>query len=124
MARDDYDVIVYKVLVYLYACMKHKIIFEEETFDKSVREKVDNDDYFINVLRMMQDEGLLERLTFVNVWGGDVFLTSDIKDARITSKGIHYLEENERMHRVGNWLKESVDIIAKLASLAGLSVNL
>ena len=32
MAKDDYDVIVYRVLVYFYACMKRKIMFEEETF--------------------------------------------------------------------------------------------
>lgn len=33
MAKDDYHVIVYKVLLYLYAVLKRKIVFDKISFD-------------------------------------------------------------------------------------------
>ena len=120
MAKDDYDAIVYRVLVYLYACLKRKILFEEETFQEAVRKNVESDGYFFDVLRMMQEEGLIKDLCFKKTWGGDMILISDISDARITPTGIHYLEDNDIMKKVGNILKGAADTIAKLAAIIGL----
>lgn len=120
MAKDDYDVIVYRVLVYLYACLKRKIIFDETTFQATVRKNIENDEYFTSVLEMMQKEGLIEGLVFTKAWGGLVILASDIEDARITAEGIHYLKENSTMNKIGENLKDAVDIIASLASAIGL----
>lgn len=117
MAKDDYDVIVYRVLVYLYACLKHEIMFDRRVFDATVRKCVDNESYFLTVLQMMQTEGLIEGLDFADAWGGDSILISDLSDAKITVEGIHYLKENSVMRRVAEALKESVDIIAKLADI-------
>lgn len=120
MAKDDYHVIVYRMLVYLYACMKRKIMFEETTFEAAVRKYVVSDEYFADILRMMQEEDLIKGLLFVPAWGGDVILASDIDEARITPKGIRYLEENDKMKTIGEKLKESIDIISKLAAIIGL----
>lgn len=117
MAKDDYDVIVYRILVYLYACMKRKIMYEDTTFQAAVRKNVESDEYFTDILRMMQSEGLIEGLTFTRAWGGDVILLSEVKDAKITADGIRYLKENSAMNTVGEKLKESVDIISKLAGM-------
>ena len=117
MAKDDYNVIVYRVLVYLYACMKRKIMFEKATFQEAVRKNVESDTYFADILRMMQDEGLIEGLTFAKAWGGDVILITDVEDAKITAAGIRYLQENSTMKKVGDMLKETVDIISKLAAI-------
>lgn len=65
-------------------------------------------------------EGHIEGLVFTNSWGDEWIPTSDIQNARITPDGIHYLQENGRMKKVGEMLKESVDIIAKLASMIKL----
>lgn len=116
MAKDDYDVIVYRMLVYMYACMKREIMYEDATFQASVRKNVESDEYFADVLRMMQAEGLIEGLVFTKAWGGDVIISSDLKEAKITPHGIRYLKENAKMKLIGEALKESVDIIAKLAS--------
>lgn len=118
MAKDDYDVIVYRILVYLYAVLKQKIMFENLTFQKAVRKNVESDEYFTEILKMMQEEGLINGLVFAKAWGGIVLLASDISDAKITVAGIHYLNENSRMKQIGTMLKESVDLIAKLAVLA------
>ncbi len=120
MAKDDFDVIVYRVLVYLYACLKREIMFENVTFNESVRKNVSSDTYFADILRMMQGEGLIEGLEFANAWGGDCILVSSVSDARITAAGIRYLKENGTMKRVGDALKETVDIISKLASILQL----
>lgn len=116
MAKDDYEVIVYRVLVYLYACMKREIMYEEATFQASVRKNVDSDEYFADVLQMIQTEGLIEGLVFVGAWGGDIIMANSFQDAKITPQGIRYLKENAKMKQIGNVLKESVDIISKLAS--------
>ena len=121
MAKDDYDVIAYRVLVYLYACMKRKILFEDVTFQAAVRKNVESDEYFASILRMMQDEGYIRGLMFTDAWGGDFILASDIRNARITAAGIHYLQENSKMKKVGEALKESVDIISKLAQIVAIA---
>lgn len=122
MAKDDYDVIVYRVLVYLYACLKHKIMFEDETFNAAVKKNIDSDEYFVNVICMMQEEGLIRGLAFVKAWGGDVILASDMSEAKITPIGIQHLQENSKMKAVGEMLKATVDLISKLAVIIGLFV--
>ncbi len=120
MAKDDYDVIAYRVLVYFYACMKRKILFEEPAFQSSVMKNVESDEYFANVLRMMQEEGLIRGVVVKRVWGGTYILVSDPCDIEITVTGIRYLKENSTMKKVGDALKDAVDIIASLAELLAL----
>lgn len=122
MAKDDYEVIVYRVLVYMYACMKREIMYEDATFQAAVRKNVESDEYFADILMMMQSENLIEGLAFTKAWGGDMILMSEMKDAKITAEGIRYLKENSTMKAVGERLKESVDIISKLASAIMLFV--
>lgn len=117
MAKDDYFVIVYRVLVYLYGCLKRKNIYEDTTFQEQVRKNVESDEYFVDVLRMMQEDGLIDGLVFKKVWGGDVMLLNRFQDAKITSHGVLYLQENKKMKKVRETLKESADTIAKLAGI-------
>lgn len=115
MAKDDYDVIVYRLLVYLYGCLKRKILFDSAEFRETVKKNVESEEYFADVVRMMQQEGLIEGAVIIKAWGGDVIITSDLQDIKITSAGIHYLKDNSQMHKVGTILRESADIISKLA---------
>lgn len=117
MAKDDYDVILYRILVYLYACMKRKIIFDDDTFKESVRKNVKNDQYFYSILEMAQEEGYIDGLLFKKAWGQDKILMSDLADARITQDGIRYLCENGRMAKIGEALADTADIISKLAAI-------
>lgn len=39
MAKDDYDVVVFKISTYLYACMKRKIFFGVDTFNATISMK-------------------------------------------------------------------------------------
>lgn len=122
MAKDDYDVIVYRVLLYLYACLKRKIIFDDVTFKATAKKNVESDEYFESVLRMMQDEGLICGVITQKVWGNTYILCSDLCEMEITADGIHYLKENGRMQKIWGILKDAADITAELASKVGLFI--
>lgn len=117
MAKDDYDVIVYRVLVYLYACLKRRIQFDAVSFQASVKKDVKSEEYFSKVLEMMQEEQLIRGLEFAHASGKVTILMTDVSEAEITPAGIHYLQENSRMKRIGEALKQAVDVIAGLAQL-------
>lgn len=61
MVKDDYDVVVFRILV-LYAIFKGKQIFDRHIF-LNVISKVE-EDYLYRVLEMMQSEGLIEGVQF------------------------------------------------------------
>lgn len=114
MARDDYDVIVFKVLLYLYARLKRKVVFSKDDFYKKIGYEFIHEDYFADILRMMAEDGLIENLIFTNTWSIECRLCSDIEDARITSKGIHYLKENSRMNMIKEFLLKDIDTVITL----------
>lgn len=117
MAKDDYFALVYRVLAYLYACMKQQILFEKDTFQAAVKKHVKSEEYFADVLRRMQQDGLITGLSFRKAWGREWLLLSDVEDAEITSKGIEYLEENSAMKRVGESLKLLPELIGTLIKM-------
>lgn len=120
MARDDYNVIVFKILVYLYAVMKNNRIFVQKEFDKAIGRKDINEEYLLRVYKLMEDEGLIKNALFAEVWGNDLIALFEEKDLIITAQGIRYLEDNDKMKEVGQFLKQKVDTIIKLALEIGL----
>ena len=70
---------------------------------------------------MMSDEGLIEELAFKRAWGQDLIALFDESDMIITAKGIHYLEENDKMKKVGQYLLDKADTIANLVISTGLA---
>lgn len=120
MAKDDYDVLVFKILVYLYACLKRKILFNQVTFDRGIcRDRID-DGYFIDILRMVQEEGLITGVATVHAWDSVYMLLSDLREMRITPAGIHYLKENGTMRKGQKALTGAADIIGSLVGIVGL----
>lgn len=117
MAKDDYDVIVYKILVYLYGCLKRKTVFSQEVFNKIIKRDSLNDDYLNDVIRMTQQEGLIEGASFVKAWGNIYIMTSDYSDLQITPTGIHCLKENSTAQKIKEALLESADTIAGLIGI-------
>ncbi len=69
MSTNDYDVIVFKLLVYYYACLKHTTVFKQSEFDLITKKAGVNEEYLLYVLEMMQDEGLIKGLTLTRAWG-------------------------------------------------------
>lgn len=120
MAKDDYDVIAYKILLYFYACKKRKIIFDERVFKETACKNVESNEYLIDIIAMMQDEGLIKGAVFQNAWGHVKLLISDLQDIEITVDGIHYLKENSRSKKIKDGLIEAADIMADLIRIVRL----
>lgn len=117
MAKDDYDVLVYKILLYLYAVFKRKKVFDEEEFKEALKVKEISEEYLINILNSMQEENLIKGLSFINPWGGEVLLSNDYSCMKIKADGIHYLSENGKMKKVRDFLLENADIFASLIKI-------
>lgn len=119
MAKDDYEVIAYKILLYLYSCMKRITVFDTDEFNKTVRKNVESDEYFANILRLMQKEGLIEGVLVKKVWGA-CLLISDLKDMEITADGIRYLKDNSKIEKARTMIMESADLFSNLIGLLHL----
>ncbi|MBP2057005.1 hypothetical protein J2Z60_000167 [Lactobacillus colini] len=115
MSKDDYDVLAFKVLLYLYAIFKGKQVFDINIFKKAVT-NID-DGYLNRILSMMKDEKLIQGLAFQKVWGNEKIIINDLSDMSITSDGIHYLLENKRMTKVKKLLLNQTGTIGSLIKM-------
>jgi hypothetical protein len=106
MAKDDYDYLVFRILVYLYACLKRKCSYDSRTLARKVAGGDVQEDYFEDVLRMMQEEGLVSGLQFTQAWGREYLLVDGLEQLRITSAGIRYLLDNGKMQKIGKMVTE------------------
>lgn len=102
MARDDYHVIAYKILVYLYECLKRgekpkQVYYSDIAYDI-------NRAYWENIMRCLSQEGLIEGLIIGNVVGCSEPMIST-RNIMITPKGIEYLEENSTIAKAAEFLK-------------------
>lgn len=120
MAKDDYEIIVYKILVYYYACMKRKALYDKDIFRKTICKDVESDEYLTDVLITMQEDGLIRGIETTGAWGNVRILISDLSDVRITSAGISFLKDNSKMQKVKNILIETVDVVGSLIKILGL----
>ena len=117
MAKNDYDVIVYKILLYLYAVLKREIVFRKDTFDELISKADISNEYLADILRMMQDEGLIEGALIIRAWGGDSIIAGDMTRIRITAAGIRYLKDNSKMQKIREALVEIPGLAATLINI-------
>lgn len=110
MAKNDYHVIVYQVLSYLYACLKGgKDPSAEELRAIALKAEL-NERYWHYILKSLVDYRLI---------GGCVVMDVDNTFARvhgldgafITPTGIEYLTDNAFMEKAKRFLKDAKDII-------------
>lgn len=115
MSKDDYQVIVFKILLYFYACLKRDITYEYETFIATVGDI--NRDYLHDVLLMMQDSGYIKGIKYVKAWGNEIVITSNYQEIKITEKGIDYLTQNNTMKKVKDYLLSLTGLIPTLIKI-------
>lgn len=111
MARDDYFVIVYKILAYLYESLKNGLkpdiynILTAETYN------IENS-YFEYILKELQKEGYIDGVKI-----GQSLECEFIKitpTITIKPKGIEYLQENSIFSRVKKTIKDIKDTIPRI----------
>lgn len=107
MAKDDYFVIAYRILSYLYACFKAGEKAEKAMFDSSALGI--NNGYWVNVIESLYREGYIMGVAFPSAIGD--FPAVVIHNIKITQKGIEFLEDNGKMKKAAEVLKTIKDIV-------------
>ena len=120
MARDDYDVVVFKILLYYYAVFKGTILFNKAEFKRAIKCDSFTDGYLERVLKLMSEENLINGVHVSKAWGNQYMMLNDLSDIEITAVGIHYLKENSRMETVKKYLLDHVEFISMLVNVANL----
>lgn len=108
MARDDYFVISYKLLKYLYDCLKRGMPPNTEVLNSdffSIKEE-----YWQYILRTLHDDGYIGGILMNALLGGKPYATR-IDQAEITPKGIFYLDENSVFKKIKGTVKDIADMI-------------
>ncbi len=112
MAKDDYWVVVYKLLNYYYLKMKRGEPIDEAEIDAHVL-GISNP-YLLDVYRNLFQDGFLTGLKVTTDGTGRSYV-EDFEMVRITTKVVEYLEGNSKMAQVYRVLKEIKDWIPGLS---------
>ena len=104
MASDDFDVIQFKVLTYLYQCIKDGVNPSPERAYAKV-----NPVYWSAVLGDLRDHGYVKADSLVFVDG------ERYSNIRITSEGVEFLRESPKMRRVKEFLDSAFDAVLHVA---------
>jgi hypothetical protein len=120
MAIDDYDVVVFKILLYYYAIFKGTILFNETEFKRAIKYDSFADGYLERVLKLMSEENLIDEVYVSKAWGNQYMMLNDLSDIEITAEGIHYLKENSGMENVKKYLLDHVEMISALINIVSL----
>ena len=108
MAKNDYFVIVYKILSYLYECMKagkepaqEDIACDSQLFHISQR-------YWNHIMSELVAREYVIGIYEVETLGMHGFVIG--RDAAITRSGMQFLEENSMMHKVKKFLGKGFEL--------------
>lgn len=107
IAQNDYFVIVYRVLKYLYDCLKKGEKPEVEYLATSTYSIPEN--YWAYILLSLINEEYVKGIVVNHTKDGVIF--GGLQEAVITPKGIEYLFENSLIEKAKRTLKEVKDMI-------------
>lgn len=114
MSFDDFDVIVYKVLEYIYACLKEGV---QPSLAKAQEIAKCNDIYWTHVIQSMKNDELIQGVIIKSYLdAGNSTLIED--NLGITQKGASYLRDNSNMQKVKSFLGKAFIPILEAAVLA------
>ncbi len=109
MAKDDYYVIVYKILAYLYMQLKKGEIVESEMLMYDGPLFQINRSYWTYIFENLEKDGYIKGLSNITT-GNGYYLKDQFVNCEITPKGIEYLCENSLAEKAKQFLKDIKDI--------------
>ena len=110
MAKDDYHVIVYQILSYLYTQLKSGESVDADLLKHDSMYLGINERYWQYIIVNMLDQGLIVGPAVEKAWGKDVMI-SGLEDTQITPAGIEYLCDNSFLKKTVKFLKETKAIV-------------
>ena len=114
MARDDYFVFVYKILIYLYDCLKCGKEIDFEYLQPLTKDFPIEKVYFNYIIENVYKSGYIEGVMLVPIPGLAQSGIKYTKSIRITPKGIEYLLDNSMMSRAKDFLKSIKETVTGL----------
>lgn len=109
MAKDDYYVIVYKLLAYLYLQLKGGEPVEERMVSNESPLFKINESYWRYIIKHLYEDGYIEGISITKIFGKGVVF-GDLQDMMITPKGIDYLCNNSLFEKAKDFLRDIKDI--------------
>lgn len=108
MAKDDFFVIAYKILAYLYECMKSgedadTRLISYESFGIPKR-------YWMSIITNLYEKGYIIGVREIHLPGMARSL-HEVDRPEITMDGIEYLQNNSSMEKAKRFLKDLKDMI-------------
>ena len=117
MAKDDYHVIAFRVLSYLYGCLRAGVKPDLRRFKHSDESLEDlTDSYWQYIIKHLFLDGYIEGVKIGTVVGNTEQI--DVRDAAITPKGIEYLETDSAMSRAFMFLKKAGAVVPGMIEIA------
>ncbi|ERJ83182.1 YjcQ protein [Peptostreptococcaceae bacterium oral taxon 113 str. W5053] len=111
MAKDDYQVIVYQILSYLYNCLKKGIDIEPDYLIANGKLFNINSNYWRFIIYNLHKDGLIDGISLVYTWGDKYPHINDLTNIGITPKGIQFLTDNSFIQKSKELLKDVKGII-------------
>ena len=109
MAKDDYHVVAYKILAYLYVQLKAGADIDPQCLAHEGRLFQINRRYWTYIMENLVKSGLVEGLDITRPWG-DAVIIDGLQNCRIIPAGIEYLCSNSFLDKAKRFLKEAKEI--------------
>lgn len=107
MGKTDYYTIVAKILVHLYKKYKHTRI-DEDYITPTTKDFPIPKEQLDETIAMMMEQNFITG-NIVKAWGGDIVIL-DYQSLKITPEGIDYLQDNSKIKKICETLKEAKSI--------------
>lgn len=108
MAKDDYHVIVYKILAYLYSQLKSGQSVDPQMVEHDGKLFKINYSYWQYIIQNMYKSGYIDGVRIFPEENG--LVVSDAEELMITPKGIEYISDDEMLIKVKNYLSGKTNI--------------
>jgi len=110
MAKDDYYVIVYQILAYLYKCLKEGKPVDGNMIRHDGELFAINERYWEYIMVNMMEQGFVRGIAIKKNAIGDYYI-SHLDECEITPDGIDYLCDNSRIKRAYEFAKGVLTVL-------------
>lgn len=110
MAKDDYHVIVYQILAYLYTKLKEGEPVDPELLKADSNYLKINEKYWQYIIINLYNCGLITGIVITKA-SGRVIIVNNLENCQITPAGIEYLCDNSFLKKAREFLKDAKAIV-------------
>ena len=110
MAKDDYFVLVYRILAYLYYCVKEGVKPDMTYLTYNTEHFPICESYWEYIIENMFEDGLIKGVAIAKGLNKGIGRIKII-NLMITPKGIEYLRDNSNMEKAKEFLKSIKEIV-------------